>query len=71
VKGNDPLNHDKFAQLANVASELERVLQEGIAADKGAMPKNQTAIGGKLASFITHPVRIIHAPEQIASRAQP
>ena len=71
LKGDDPLNHGKFAQLASVAPELERVLREGIAADKGSVPKNQRALGGTLASFITLPVRIIHAPRQIVSGAEP
>ncbi|GLS22595.1 hypothetical protein GCM10007874_56150 [Labrys miyagiensis] len=41
LKGNDPLNHGKFAQLANVAPELERVLQDDTAAGKDSVPKNQ------------------------------
>jgi len=67
LKGTDSLSHGKFAQLASVAPQLERVLQDGIEANRGATPKSRTALGGTLASFITLPIRIIDAPRQIIS----
>jgi len=67
LKGTDSLSHGKFAQLASVAPQLERVLQEGIEANRGATPKSRTDVGGTLASFITLPIRIIDAPRQIIS----
>lgn len=58
LKSDDPMNHSKFAQLASIGPQLDRVLQAGIATDKGSLSKNQTAVGGTLASFITLPMRM-------------
>ena len=54
VKGDDPANHDKFAQLATVAPELRAVLERGISANNGAATADEvvslpsTLLGGPI-----------------------
>jgi esterase/lipase superfamily enzyme len=54
VKGDDPANHDKFAQLATVAPELRAVLERGISANDGAATTDEvvslpsTLLGGPI-----------------------
>ena len=62
VKANDPSNHAKFAQLAEIAPEMRQVLEGGVATE-GQSVKGQ----GTLASVIEgpgglgEPIRIIRA----------
>ena len=45
VKADDPTNHDKFAQLAEVAPQLRQVLAKGVGARRGALADSRDAAG--------------------------
>jgi esterase/lipase superfamily enzyme len=63
LKGTDPTNHDKFAQLAAVAPELRDVLARGVP----ATPKEsagETAASG-VGSIVALPLTILGAPIKI------
>ncbi len=63
VKADDPTNHDKFAQLAEVAPELRGVLESGVGARPDAT--RQEAAGSALGSIITLPITLLGAPVRI------
>ena len=56
LKSDDPTNHDKFAQLANVGPELPIVLGKGLGA---GTPQAPTTVGGTLGAIIGAPIRIV------------
>ena len=62
VKADDPTNHGKFAQLAEVAPQLREVLGKGIGERHGPLAESQAAAGNALGSIITLPVTIVGAP---------
>ena len=63
VKADDPTNHDKFAQLAEVAPELRDVLEHGVGA-RSAVTRQETA-GNALGSIVSLPVTFLGAPVRI------
>jgi esterase/lipase superfamily enzyme len=65
VKADDPTNHGKFAQLAEVAPQLRAVLAQGIAVHPGAAAEGQEAAGSTLGSVIALPVTLLGAPVRI------
>ncbi len=65
VKANDPSNHSKFAQLADVAPQLTAVLAKGVGANpdsKGKLPE-----GGTLGGIVELPTTLLDAPIRIIS----
>jgi esterase/lipase superfamily enzyme len=65
VKANDPSNHSKFAQLAEVAPQLTAVLAKGVGANpdsKGKLPE-----GGTLGGIVELPTTLLNAPIRIIS----
>ena len=65
VKANDPSNHSKFAQLADVAPKLTAVLAKGVGTNpdsKGKQPE-----GGTLAGIVELPTTLLNAPIRIIS----
>jgi len=63
VKADDPTNHDKFAQLAEVAPELRGVLERGVGSRPGA--SRQEAAGNAIGSIVSLPVTLLGAPVKI------
>jgi esterase/lipase superfamily enzyme len=63
VKADDPTNHAKFAQLAEVAPQLRNVLEHGVAAKPDA--SRQEAAGSALGSIVALPVTLLGAPVRI------
>ena len=63
VKADDPTNHDKFAQLAEVAPQLRDVLENGVGARPGAA--RQEAAGNAIGSIVSLPVTLLGAPIKI------
>ena len=61
VKGLDPSNHGKFAQLAAVAPRLTAVLQDGVTTQRSSAGADEIA-GGSLESIVKLPITIIGAP---------
>ena len=65
LKGTDSTNHDKFAQLAEVAPDLMPVLQQGVAANLNAASQTQQAGADALGSVVALPLTILGAPIRI------
>jgi esterase/lipase superfamily enzyme len=63
VKADDPTNHGKFAQLAEVAPELQDVLDHGVGARPGAT--RQEAAGNAIGSIVALPVTLLGVPVKI------
>jgi esterase/lipase superfamily enzyme len=63
VQANDSTNHGKFAQLAEVAPQLQDVLDNGVGARPGTA--RQEAAGNALGSLVTLPLTILGAPVRI------
>ena len=63
VKADDPTNHGKFAQLAEVAPQLRDVLEHGVGARPDA--SRQEAAGSALGSIVALPVTLLGAPVRI------
>jgi esterase/lipase superfamily enzyme len=55
VKAVDSSNHSKFAQIADVAPELEAVLTRGV----GSVPENAQIAAGSIEAIVGAPIRII------------
>jgi esterase/lipase superfamily enzyme len=64
VKGTDSIDHDKFAQLAEVAPELRTVLERGIATSPAAT-LGESASVSPVAVAATAPLTILGAPVKI------
>ncbi len=62
VKADDPTNHGKFAQLAEVAPQLRQVLAKGIATHHGPLAADRAAAGGAIGSLVALPVTLVGAP---------
>ena len=72
VKGLNPLNHDKFAELAKVAPQLREVLEQGVAS-KAATPLDEVTAPVQGApnvvqTVLAFPVAVVSAPIVILSR---
>jgi esterase/lipase superfamily enzyme len=65
VKANDSSNHDKFAQLAEVAPQLRAVLGAGIGANPGATSVGESAAANPLAAVVALPITTLAAPIKI------
>jgi esterase/lipase superfamily enzyme len=65
VQGADPFNHGKFAQLAEVAPELQSVLAQGIATNPGPADATRPTGGGSLGDALATPLSILGAPVKI------
>jgi esterase/lipase superfamily enzyme len=64
LKATDSTNHDKFAQLAAVAPQLEGVLARGVPSDHRVSDVGQTAVSG-VGSIVSLPLTILGAPIKI------
>ena len=64
LKGTDSTNHDKFAQLAAVAPQLQGVLARGVPSDHRASDVGQTAVSG-VGAIVSLPLTILGAPIKI------
>jgi esterase/lipase superfamily enzyme len=64
LKGTDPTNHDKFAQLAAVAPDLRSVLARGLPRDHEVSDVGQRAVSG-VGSIVSLPLTILGAPIRI------
>ncbi len=74
VKGESPLNHDKFAEIAAIAPQLKEVLAQGVHTN-GASPVEQAtnapldATPGVVRTVLSLPLAAVAAPIVIISRA--
>ena len=68
VQGTDSVNHDKFAQLAEVAPDLIPVLQNGVGATLDSTSQDQQAASSALGGVVALPLSILGAPIKIISR---
>ena len=64
LKGTDPTNHDKFAQLAAVAPELRDVLARGVPATPRESDASENAVRG-VGAIVSLPLTILGAPIKI------
>jgi esterase/lipase superfamily enzyme len=67
LKATDSSNHDKFAQLAEVAPELRAVLAQGIGSNPGAATVGEAAAGNPLSGFAAFQVTMLGAPIKIVT----
>jgi esterase/lipase superfamily enzyme len=66
VKGMDATNHDKFAQIAEIAPELLGVLANGIGRPGGGVVANAVAeTTGAAPSILSLPIAVLGAPIRI------
>jgi len=65
VHGKDATNHDKFAQIADVAPELMSVLGKGIGRGGSAVSEAAEKISGEAPTVLALPAAIIGAPIRI------
>jgi esterase/lipase superfamily enzyme len=59
VHGDDPTDHNKYAQLAAISPELEHVLGNGIGKTKIAASDQAAQIGSSMTSAVTVPLNIL------------
>ena len=62
VKADDSTNHGKFAQLAEVAPQLQVVLRDGVGTNPG--DSRQEAAGSALGSIISLPTMLLGGADQ-------
>ena len=67
VKADDSSNHGKFAQLAEVAPEMQAVLAQGIGANPGAATVGEATAENPLGAITTLPVTMLGAPVRIVT----
>jgi esterase/lipase superfamily enzyme len=67
IKGLSETNHDKFAELAQVAPQLAAVLANGVGRDEDIASKGQQVAGGTLGAVIQLPATLLGAPITITS----
>jgi esterase/lipase superfamily enzyme len=73
LKSDDPINHDKFAEIAMVAPQLKEVLAEGVG--KSSSPTEEVAPAaedggpGVIRTVLTLPLAAVAAPIVIIARA--
>ena len=65
LHGQDATNHDKFAQIANVAPELLGVLGKGIGRGGNAVAEAAEKISAATPTVLTLPAAIVGAPIRI------
>jgi esterase/lipase superfamily enzyme len=64
VQADDPMNHSKFAQLAEIAPELEPILEKGVG---GPSPNAAESAGAGLSDLVSKPLVALGAPITIVS----
>ncbi|MCI4679604.1 alpha/beta hydrolase [Rhodoblastus acidophilus] len=69
VKGENPLNHDKFAEIAKIAPQLRQVLAEGVG-KKGSVDQLNPVedAPGVVKTALTLPIAMVAAPIVIIAR---
>lgn len=65
VAATDSSNHGKFAQLAEIAPQLERALAQGVDGKPGAA---REALGGSLSAIASVPIQILGLPLKIIAQ---
>jgi esterase/lipase superfamily enzyme len=65
IKATDSSNHSKFAQLAEIAPQLNSVLEKGVASNPGSTSQRQEAAGTTLGAVVALPITIVGAPVKI------
>lgn len=69
LKSDDPINHDKFAEIATVAPQLKEVLAEGVGKASPAEDVAPTQNGpGVIQTALTLPLAAVAAPIVIIAR---
>ncbi len=74
VKGDNPLNHDKFAEIAAIAPHLREVLAQGVHTDETTPLEEVTnapldATPGVVKTVLSLPIAAVTAPIVIIARA--
>jgi esterase/lipase superfamily enzyme len=59
VKGDDPTNHNKYAQLAEISPQLRQVLQNGIGKTQVASNEETEQLKSSFTAVVTVPVNIL------------
>ncbi len=59
VKGDDPSDHNKYAQIAAISPELQHVLQNGVGKTRVASSEEAQQLGSSLGSAVTVPMTIL------------
>jgi esterase/lipase superfamily enzyme len=67
LKATDSSNHDKFAQLAEVAPELRAVLAQGIGSNPGAASVGEAVADNPLGAISTLPITMLGTPIKIVA----
>ena len=65
VKATDLSNHAKFAQLAEIAPQLQSALANGVHTQSSPGGKAQEALGGTLGTIVAAPLQILGVPIRI------
>jgi len=70
IQSNDRFNHDKFAEIAEIAPKLREVLAEGVgnAPAPGTVVSQGPSASGVVATVITLPIAMVAAPITILTR---
>jgi esterase/lipase superfamily enzyme len=68
VKATDSSHHGKFAQLAEIAPQLERALAHGVHRAPSPGGATQEAISGSLDAIVTAPLKILGLPLRIITQ---
>jgi len=69
LKSSDPINHDKFAEIATIAPQLQEVLAEGVG--KASPDEGAGSTGGAtevVKTVLTLPVAMVAAPIVVIAR---
>jgi esterase/lipase superfamily enzyme len=62
VKATDSSNHGKFAQLAQIAPELETAMRQSAGRHGSSAEETGEVLGGSLEAIVTAPIKILGAP---------
>ncbi|KPF71378.1 hypothetical protein IP69_06745 [Bosea sp. AAP35] len=68
VKATDSTNHGKFAQLAEIAPQLQRVLEHGVHKPHSPGSATHDAVSGSLEAIVAAPLAILGLPLKIITR---
>lgn len=68
VKATDSTNHGKFAQLAEIAPQLQRVLEHGVHKPHSPGSATHDAVTGSLDAIVAAPLAILGLPLKIITR---
>ena len=67
LHGQDSMNHDKFAEIANVAPDLRAVLEKGVGRPRGPLGEATAGTAAAGLAVTTVPLQILSAPIRILS----